>query len=61
MMTKRERDQLLEAMRLFRTDDGYAEAMRILRVLTGGPEETAFEKTVREASSVAVSDFFKRG
>lgn len=59
-MTKKERARLVEAMRLFRTNDGYAEAMRILRVLAGGPEETAFEKTVREAGSVPVSALFKK-
>jgi hypothetical protein len=58
-VTKTERQQILEAMRLFRTNDGYGEAMRILRVLTGGPKETPFEKTVREAKSVPVSEFFK--
>lgn len=55
-MTRREREKVLEAMRLFRTDDGYEEAMRILRVLTGGPVETPLEKAVRTATSVKVQD-----
>jgi len=58
-VTAKERERILEAMRLFRTDDGYAEAMRILRVLSGGPVETEFERTVREAPSAPVTAFFK--
>lgn len=54
-MTRRERARLVEAMRLLRTDDGYGEAMRILRVLSGGPEETAAERLIREAPSVPVT------
>lgn len=59
-MTKRERAQIQEAMRLFGTNDGYEEAMRILRIVTGGPKETALEKFAREAKSVSVTDLFKR-
>lgn len=54
-MTKRERQRLTEAMRLFRTDDGYGEAMRILRVLAGGPAETEAERIIREAEAVPVT------
>ena len=59
-MTKQERTRILEAMRLFRTNDGYGEAMRILRVLAGGPAETVFEKAVREADSVPVTQLFTK-
>ncbi len=33
--------------------------MRILRVIAGGPNETAFERKVREAGSVPVSALFE--
>jgi len=59
-MTWQERAKIREAMRLFGTDDGYERAMRILRVLAGGPKETVFERQVREAGSVKVTDLFKR-
>jgi len=55
-----ERAQIVEAMRLFGTDDGYEQAMRLLRIAIGGPKETAFEKTIREAGSVSVTEIFKR-
>jgi len=47
-------------MRLFGTDDGYDRAMRILRVLAGGPKETVFEKQVREAGSIKVTDLWRK-
>jgi hypothetical protein len=57
-MTWQERAQIREAMRLFATDDGYDRAMRLLRVLAGGPKETTREKQIREAGSVKVTDLF---
>lgn len=59
-MTKKEIKQVEEAMRLFRTDDGFLPAMRILRVLTGGPEETHYEKSLREAHLVEVRTLFRK-
>ena len=55
-MTRREREQIREAMRLFCTDDGFEAAYRILRVLTGGPAETKAERIIREAKFVDVKD-----
>lgn len=59
-MTKAERGRLLEAIRLLKTDDGYTQAMRILRVLAGGPVETALERAIRKAGSVSVSALFDK-
>jgi hypothetical protein len=55
-MTRKERTQIQEAMRLFATNDGYAEGLRILRVLTGGPVETPLERAVRTATCVDIKD-----
>jgi hypothetical protein len=59
-MTWQERAKIREAMRLFGTDDGYDRAMRILRVLAGGPKETDYERRVREAGSVKVTDLWRK-
>lgn len=55
-MTRKEREKIREAMRLLCTDDGFEDAMRILRVVTGGPAETTLEKALRTATNVRVQD-----